>query len=254
MPACGTVARSARVLGLVLAAQSAYGLAMGAARAPRVVMTAGGQRPRAPRVTMTAGGQRPRAVVFDLDGCLWYPDMYMLWGGGAPFSVRSDGDLDDSYGKRVYLLGAVRQLLYALKVEPEWEATTVAVASCTDEPDWAQECMRKFEVGPVGSGVFIKDCIALEQIRKGNKQRHLSALAESSGVPLEEMLFFDNEMGNCVDVAALGVTVAYVPDGVTASAWRHALRSFPAPGEILRDDGSGEGDDGADGVATFGMA
>ena len=37
----------------------------------------------------------PKAVVFDLDGCLWYPDMYMLWGGGAPFRVRSDGDLDD---------------------------------------------------------------------------------------------------------------------------------------------------------------
>ena len=28
----------------------------------------------------------PAAVVFDLDGCVWSPDMYMLWGGGAPFS------------------------------------------------------------------------------------------------------------------------------------------------------------------------
>ena len=49
----------------------------------------------------------PKAVVFDLDGCLWSPDMYMLWGGGAPFSLRSDGDLDDSRGTRVHLLGDV---------------------------------------------------------------------------------------------------------------------------------------------------
>ena len=53
---------------------------------------------------------RPKAVVFDLDGCLWYPDMYMLWGGGAPFSPREDGDLDDQYGKKVYLLGDVRNM------------------------------------------------------------------------------------------------------------------------------------------------
>ena len=47
-------------------------------------------------------------------------------------------------------------------------------------------------------------------------------------------LFLDNERGNCVDVASIGVTVAYVPDGVTADAWERALKLFPAPGEILQ--------------------
>ena len=47
------------------------------------------------------------------------------------------------------------------------------------------------------------------------------------------MLFFDNERGNCRDVASIGVTVAYVPDGVTAAAWDHARELYPAPGEIL---------------------
>ena len=45
---------------------------------------------------------------------------------------------------------------------------------------------------------------------------------------LEDMLFFDNERGNCVDVSAIGVTVAYVPRGVTALAWEKALRDFPS--------------------------
>ena len=175
----------------------------------------------------------PKAVVFDLDGCLWYPDMYMLWGGGAPFELRSDGDLDDRNGQRVYLLGAVRDILYELKTDARWEGAVVAVASCTDEPDWAQECMRKFEVGPVGSGVMIKDVMQLEEIRKNNKRVHLTNIAEATGLDFSEMLFLDNERGNCMDVASLGVTVAFVPEGVTAGSWQRALEAFPAPGEIL---------------------
>jgi hypothetical protein len=75
--------------------------------------------------------------------------------------------------------------------------------------------------------------VLLEEITKGNKRGHLTRLAEASGVPLEQMLFLDNERGNCVDVASLGVTVGYVPDGVTASAWARCLERFPAPGEVI---------------------
>ena len=109
----------------------------------------------------------------------------------------------------------------------------VAVASKTDEPSWAQECMRKFEVGPVGSGVFIKDVMHHEEIDKRNKQTHLTAIAEATGVALSDMIFFDNERGNCLDVADIDVTVSFVPYGVTAEAWAKALEAFPAPGEIL---------------------
>lgn len=173
----------------------------------------------------------PKAVVFDLDGCLWYPDMYMLWGGGAPFTAGADGDLVDTRGQRVYMLGAVPQILLELKTDPKWKDTTVAVASCTDEPDWAQACMRQFSIG---GGFCIKDAMHLEEIHKGNKQGHLKNLAKRTGIALEEMLFLDNEWGNCVDVSAIGVTVVYTPDGVTTEAWQAALTDFPAPGEIIR--------------------
>uniref|UniRef100_A0A7S4HGM3 Magnesium-dependent phosphatase-1 n=1 Tax=Prymnesium polylepis TaxID=72548 RepID=A0A7S4HGM3_9EUKA len=175
----------------------------------------------------------PKAVVFDLDGCLWFPDMYMLWGGGAPFTIREDGDLDDQFGKRVYLLGAVRQVLHSLKTAPEWEGVVVAVASKTDEPEWARECMQKFEVGPTGSGIVIEDCIDVEDIDGGNKQGHFKRIAERTGIELEDMIFFDNERGNCLDVAQLGVTVAWVPEGVTAGAWDESIERFPEPGSIF---------------------
>merc|ERR1712216_495850 len=64
--------------------------------------------------------------------------MYMLWGGGAPFAVRNDRDLNDCSGTRTYLLGAVREILYELNTAPEWKDSVVAVASCTDEPSWAE--------------------------------------------------------------------------------------------------------------------
>lgn len=40
------------------------------------------------------------------------------------------------------------------------------------------------------------------------------------------MLFFDNEMQNCRDVAKLGVTCVYTPDGMTKRLWREGLDKF----------------------------
>ena len=174
---------------------------------------------------------RPKAVVFDLDGCLWYPDMYMLWGGGAPFKVASDGALIDSIGQRVTMMGAVPQILLELKTQPGWRSVVVGVASCTDEPNWAQECMTKFMVD--GGEYSIKDVVQVEEIHKGNKRSHLKSIAERTGIALDEMLFLDNEWGNCQDVSSIGVTVAYTPDGVTREAWDKALAGYPAPGEVI---------------------
>ena len=61
-----------------------------------------------------------------------------------PNQVREDGNLDDRYGKRVHLLGAVRDVLYELKTDARWEGAVTAVASCTDEPECAMHtsCTR----------------------------------------------------------------------------------------------------------------
>ena len=118
-------------------------------------------------------------------------------------------------------------------MDPKWEGVLTAVSSRTDEPRWADECMRKFEVGPKGSGMFIKDCIDLEEISKANKREHFKQLSDKTGIAFEEMLFFDNERPNCLDVSDLGVSVAYVPDGVTAESWDESLERFPEAGSIF---------------------
>lgn len=77
-----------------------------------------------------------RALVFDLDGCVWYPEMYMLFGstGGAPFAQHPDGsgDLATSGGGRVSLIGDVRQIMREIAEKDRRfrrAGTVVAVAS-----------------------------------------------------------------------------------------------------------------------------
>eukprot|EP01062_Namystynia_karyoxenos_P045704 TRINITY_DN34015_c0_g1_i1.p1 TRINITY_DN34015_c0_g1~~TRINITY_DN34015_c0_g1_i1.p1 ORF type:complete len:206 (+),score=66.32 TRINITY_DN34015_c0_g1_i1:80-619(+) len=174
----------------------------------------------------------PRVVVFDLDGCLWYPEMYHLWGGGgAPFTPAAGGDLTDRAGTPVRLIGATRAALRELHQQgEEFRGTEVGVASCTDEPSWARECIQKFQVA---EGLSLGDIVRYTEIHKGNKREHLARIAKSAGCRPEEMMFFDNERHNLQAVAPLGVTCIYCSDGVTAGAWELAKRSFPRPGEIL---------------------
>ena len=177
----------------------------------------------------------PKLLVFDLDGCLWVPEMYeLLYGtGGAPFKTKSDGDLTDKSGNIIELMGNVREIMHELKTNEKWSNTRVAIASKCNEPNWAHECLDKFELPDKIKlrTVFHPDLI---EIYFGNKQNHLKAIASKSNIDLKDMIFFDNQMDNCVDVAKIGVTVAYTPSGVTKEAFDQVLEAFPAPGKIIK--------------------
>lgn len=67
---------------------------------------------------------------------------------------------------------------------------------------------------------------ALQEIYPGNKTRHFRCIYRDSGIPFEDMLFFDNEMRNCREVRKLGVTSVYTPDGMTDRVWRDGLAQF----------------------------
>eukprot|EP01065_Artemidia_motanka_P007070 TRINITY_DN13473_c0_g1_i2.p2 TRINITY_DN13473_c0_g1~~TRINITY_DN13473_c0_g1_i2.p2 ORF type:complete len:188 (+),score=49.85 TRINITY_DN13473_c0_g1_i2:28-591(+) len=176
---------------------------------------------------------RPRVVVFDLDGCVWYPEMYHLWGGGgAPFKQAAGGDLTDNAGTNVRLMGDVRAIMTSLHRDAQWKGTAVAVASCCDEPAWARECLRLFQIE---GGASLSDVVAHVQIRKAAKTVHMRKIAEEVGCRPEEMIFFDNERGNLTTVAPLGVTCVYTPDGVTDRLWRLGLERFPSPGEVIAE-------------------
>ncbi len=69
--------------------------------------------------------------------------MYQLWGGGgAPFTY-ADGENEciDRAGTRVRLLGAVPEVVEEVGA---WGGR-IAIASRTDEPEWAREILGKFK-------------------------------------------------------------------------------------------------------------
>ena len=181
-------------------------------------------QPQTARGTQTLRAAKPKVVVFDLDGCLWDPEMYMLsWRGGAPFEPDGDAMLAQS-GERVVLLGAARDILRQLRTTDDWSNTKVAISSRTDEPAWAAELLDKFRVDDMVLG----DCFDAREITKESKSSHFRRLKEKYACDYEDMLFFDNEYGNCREISQLGVTVAFSPDGVTGDVWADALAAFPS--------------------------
>jgi len=85
----------------------------------------------------------PKIIAFDLDGTIWSPEMYELWGGGAPFSVEEGNILRDRSGTKCRLLGSTADILDECTQAP-FADSIVCWVSCTDEPSWAAECAKKF--------------------------------------------------------------------------------------------------------------
>ena len=75
---------------------------------------------------------------------------------------------------------------------------------------------------------MLGDCFDAREITKESKSSHFRRLKEKYACDYEDMLFFDNEYGNCREISSLGVTVAFSPDGVTGDVWAEAVAAFPS--------------------------
>jgi magnesium-dependent phosphatase 1 len=99
----------------------------------------------------------------------------------------------------------------------------VAVASRTDEPDWAGICMKYMVVH---DGTTLQSCFDHVEIMYDDKKVHFKNLHYKTGIPYESMAFFDNEYWNITSVATLGVRCFYTPDGMKRKDWDDALKEF----------------------------
>ena len=119
----------------------------------------------------------------------------------------------------------------------------VAIASRAGEVAWAEEILRLMRVDKkrtmadvIGSAPVV--------IQGGSKTRHLKHIAAESGVPLREMLFFDNERTNIQEVEGLGVTSIYCPRGLTREVYLEGVA------EHLQKTAGGSQDDDAAAART----
>mmetsp|Transcript_19804 Transcript_19804/g.39270 ORF Transcript_19804/g.39270 Transcript_19804/m.39270 type:complete len:181 (+) Transcript_19804:90-632(+) len=164
----------------------------------------------------------PTLVVFDLDACVWFPEMYQLWGGGAPFEyVAEDNSCTDARGTSVRLLGAIPEVFEEVRER----GGKIAIASRTDEPSWARELLTKFTTV---NGNTLESLVEgnLTEMYKGSKTKHFESIRRKSGVPFEDMIFFDDDPANIRDVGSLGVVSILTPDGVTREAWDRGMEAF----------------------------
>eukprot|EP00555_Chaetoceros_dichaeta_P003766 CAMPEP_0198249564 /NCGR_PEP_ID=MMETSP1447-20131203/1059_1 /TAXON_ID=420782 /ORGANISM="Chaetoceros dichaeta, Strain CCMP1751" /LENGTH=195 /DNA_ID=CAMNT_0043934235 /DNA_START=216 /DNA_END=803 /DNA_ORIENTATION=+ len=185
-------------------------------------------------------------IVFDLDDCLWSPEMYTLH---AKPSIPVKGDLyinperQESEreigivgmgvprGPTVQLFDGARKALREIALDPKYEGVIVAAASSSEEPTYSHACLEGIEVLP---GLFMRDMFQYDQIgRTGSltsrKTTHFRALHKESSVPYNEMLFFDdcNWGDHCADVtASFGVISQRTPAGMQLSEFHSGIEKY----------------------------
>jgi len=123
---------------------------------------------------------------------------------------------------------------YALSELNKWKNNAVAgpvgsnpiqtaVASCTDKPSFARQCMEWLVVE---DGSTLSSCFDRIEIRPGDKRKHFESLQRITNIPYEHMLFFDDYDLNIETVSSLGVICIHTPHGMTRDAWEEGMETF----------------------------
>lgn len=114
----------------------------------------------------------------------------------------------------------------------------IAAASRTSAPDIARDMLKLLRIPHHTTSSNSRSEKAIDyfdylQIFPGNKITHFERIHKASGIPYEEMLFFDDESRN-KNVETLGVTMLLVRDGVTrgevdrgVDLWRKRNKKVP---------------------------
>ncbi|XP_071085873.1 magnesium-dependent phosphatase 1-like [Haliotis cracherodii] len=154
---------------------------------------------------------RPKLIVFDLDYTLW--PFWVDTHHDPPFLKRSDGQVYDRHGKMVICYPDVPQVLHRLHSE----GYTLAVASRSSTPPEAHELCHLFDWDKY---------FTYKEIYPGSKVTHFGRFVEESGIPYEDMLFFDDEQRNIIELRNIGVTSIMVNDGITKALIKEGLETF----------------------------
>ena len=159
----------------------------------------------------------PKMAVFDLDYTLWHPELYQL-SSGPPFMTAADGCVLTARGERLELFPAARSALCELADA----GVPIAIASRASEREWAMEIMRLLRVDEKRTlSEIVGDSPVV--IQGGSKVKHLRHVAAESGVPLHEMIFFDNERTNIQEVEKIGPTCVYCPRGFKDGVYQDGM-------------------------------
>lgn len=97
-------------------------------------------------------------IVFDLDDCLWSPEMHELPGMPTiPVHDKYNGDDNQTivvglkvprYGDTVTLFDGARKVLHELATNQDYQGIRLATASSSLEPSYSYACLNAIEIVP----------------------------------------------------------------------------------------------------------
>ena len=104
----------------------------------------------------------PTMIVFDLDDCLWSPEMYTLYnkpsiptsGNLNPDMSKDESDEVGTMGMQVpggptvKLFDGARRALREIALDPKYKGVIIAAASSSEEPTYSHSCLEGIEVLP----------------------------------------------------------------------------------------------------------
>ncbi|KAM4058872.1 acid phosphatase domain-containing protein [Hirsutella rhossiliensis] len=173
----------------------------------------------------------PKLIVFDLDYTLWpfWVDTHVT----PPIKPNAHHSAaSDRLGEHLAFYDDVPSILQALNQAARPDGgIQLGVASRTSAPDLARQLLQMLHLPALPGTAAADDEQVSEKPRRrraldvfdggleiypGSKLRHFEALRRRTGIPYEDMLFFDDESRNR-ETEQLGITMRLVRDGVTWS-------------------------------------
>ncbi|KAG0696493.1 magnesium-dependent phosphatase-1 [Suillus ampliporus] len=169
----------------------------------------------------------PKLVAFDLDYTLW--DFWIDTHVHPPLKRDpSTGKVIDSQRnpKTINFYRDVPHIMHRLQAAD----VTIAACSRTDAPSLAREALDLILIPPKTGDNNAKPIPAIKffdqlEIYPSSKIKHFKKLHEKTGIPYDEMLFFDDEWRN-QEVEELGVTFTLVPNGLNVRILEKGLKEW----------------------------
>eukprot|EP00978_Attheya_sp_CCMP212_P005230 scaffold11612_cov39-Attheya_sp.AAC.2 len=157
----------------------------------------------------------PRLLVFDLDNTLWTPELYQIRQKGLPKA-----------GKEIWLFEGAQAIVndLAKHQQTRWSNVELAIASRTNKGDWAEALLTKFSSA---CGTTLAELFPHREIVQGSKRKHFQNLKRITGIPYDQMVFFDDDARmNLGEISQLGVLCCHCPRGMTADLFRGSLQTY----------------------------